>query len=957
MKLTFSKFEGPVLAGFRSLLVALCLCPMAGMATSTNYINTGTISGNPPQVDAINFFNSGTWFISTVAPYETANTLTYTNKGFMFGTPGWEFDLGPSITGSRTNLSAVFYNDNGATIQAGDGTIINMSGVFGGGSSLLIQATNIINRGSLIATPYGRIKLVGSTVTLSRSTLTIPPIQGVGSVNGQTNFLPDTAVYDEYWGESPTNVFTPDVWVGGTNAASAAGPNVAVANPCDVTNSAPYLGSNPGPFSGFTPSFYGWTNVVDPLSVSNIVTTNASVTVTNKIFRQAVFVAVNDPAMVTNSANGLVRFTPSGNVSNLFQTVSVWLHSTNGGDLYIQDTLGSRTNRGVIINASGQVPGNNPLTSCTAPTYRPANYVVTRLDSSFTNNAVGNVTPPPSDFLFVNSFSNALVTADVSAYQAYVDNLGYRPQWASLSNLPGQIVINANNLDLTRTVISNSGPEVVIRANNITGSSGAVISCENVSYYLNSSNGNVSMRNLATNGTLPAFVGTVSLWSAEWTNYNVIVYPSIPITNSTQMDYHVLLVDATGLSSTVPITVQDLVLQTNAVISDSMNVANSFLAKGSSLTLQGNLALGNNLPDWNSSLAPSLRYFTNSGSLSILNDAHFGDDTAVPYAAFVNSGSINVGGGETINSAYYQESGGFEDAPSGFLVNATTGLVQNAFIISGQDIAFAVGSLQLLGNSVIAAGNTLDFSVTNSLSTSGAATLECGNGFNLYVSPSSGTLGSSTITDSAPGNQLIDHAWAGLDSGAGATGTANNVAVGTLALVAQNPSQLPTFHFYGTTGNNAMYVNTLDLTGLGATAANITSFIQIDAGMKIYFANVQPALLSGQSTATVLQNQFPGQFIQDANAGLSVGGTSTNIVVSGIAARSARSFVLTWNSSAGATYSVLKSSVLSPSTTWPAIVTNYPAGGAIGGPLSYTDTTATVGPAFYRVMSGSRFAQ
>ncbi|MGH7992820.1 MAG: hypothetical protein ACREDQ_04845, partial [Limisphaerales bacterium] len=133
--------------------------------------------------------------------------------------------------------------------------------------------------------------------------------------------------------------------------------------------------------------------------------------------------------------------------------------------------------------------------------------------------------------------------------------------------------------------------------------------------------------------------------------------------------------------------------------------------------------------------------------------------------------------------------------------------------------------------------------------------------------------------------------------------------------------------------------------------------IQIDSGMKIYFASVQPALLSGQSTLTVLQNQFPGQFIQDANAGLSVGGTSTNIVISGIAAHPAGTFVLTWNSTAGATYSVLKSGVLSASTSWPAIVTNYPAGGAIGGPLSYTDTTATVGPAFYRVMAGSQVAQ
>jgi glucuronoarabinoxylan endo-1,4-beta-xylanase len=63
-------------------------------------------------------------------------------------------------------------------------------------------------------------------------------------------------------------------------------------------------------------------------------------------------------------------------------------------------------------------------------------------------------------------------------------------------------------------------------------------------------------------------------------------------------------------------------------------------------------------------------------------------------------------------------------------------------------------------------------------------------------------------------------------------------------------------------------------------------------------------------------------------------------------------FVLTWNSMAGATYSVLKTNILDGSTTnWPAIVTGYPAGGAAGGSLSFTDTTANAGSAFYRVTS------
>ncbi|HUA67933.1 MAG TPA: carbohydrate binding domain-containing protein [Candidatus Saccharimonadales bacterium] len=79
----------------------------------------------------------------------------------------------------------------------------------------------------------------------------------------------------------------------------------------------------------------------------------------------------------------------------------------------------------------------------------------------------------------------------------------------------------------------------------------------------------------------------------------------------------------------------------------------------------------------------------------------------------------------------------------------------------------------------------------------------------------------------------------------------------------------------------------------------------------------------------------------------------TSISVSNVSYNPAvPAFVLTWDSTAGATYSVLKTNVLDGSTAnWPAIITGYPAGGATGGSLSYTDTTATAGSAFYRVTS------
>jgi hypothetical protein len=950
------------------------------MATDQVFINNGIISGTtPPQVDAINFYNSGTWAIATGSPYETANTLTYTNTGggSMSASPGWEFDLGPTTAGFRT-WSSVFFNDNGCTVQALDGVIINVASITDGGSSVLVQATNIINKGRLLATPEGQIKLVGSTVNLSRSTLNIPPIQGVGSANDffLTNFTSDTSIFDEYWGEGNTNLSSPGVWQHGT-AVSAAFPDLTVFNPCATSNAAPLL--------SFTPSFCAWTNVADPNSVTNL--TNASggnFTVTNRFFRQAVFVAVHDSNIVTNNpgTNSLIRFTPTGSVSNLFQTVSVWLHSTNATDLYIVDTLGSQTNRGVLSNSGNTnlVPGSDPINPCTAPRFRPANYTVERVDGGFTNGFAGNVTPPPANFLYdvgsppsIMAFSNTTVIADVSAYQAYVDDLAYNPSWDALSNLPGRIIINANTLDLTRTVISNSGPEVVIQANNLIGSASAVISCQNLNYTLGSSNGMVNVLNLATNGTLPGLNGTVSLWSAEWTNYQSMVLGSgtNSVTNTMEFDFHVLLADASQLSTTVPVTVQNLTLQTNAVINDSMNLEGTFFFGGQSLTLNGSLSLSGNLQNWSAALAPTLLYFTNNGNLFIPNEANFGNDTAAPYTEFVNAGQI-VADGQTIRSLDIQiVNGGLNQT----LFGNFSAIAQSIEMTAGASISSAA-NMQLAANTVnlsqslLLANGAMNFSVTNSFLDNGLATIfECGNGFNLLAAPQSGNLSASTIIDVASSNTFdnvgpeIDHDWEGKDAGPAAAGTVNNAALGTLSLVAVAPAQLPTFHFYGNSQPNAMYVKTLDLSQLTGNPGDLTSMIQIDPGMTIYFANVTAnatfisKLTGGQTPATYLQSQFPNQFISDGNVGLSIGGPSTNIVISGIAARTAGSFVLTWNSTAGATYSVLKSGVLSPATNWPAIVTNYPAGGAIGGPLSYTDTTATVSPAFYRVMVGPQVAQ
>ena len=236
----------------------------------------------------------------------------------------------------------------------------------------------------------------------------------------------------------------------------------------------------------------------------------------------------------------------------------------------------------------------------------------------------------------------------------------------------------------------------------------------------------------------------------------------------------------------------------------------------------------------------------------IPNDAHFGDDGPTNYAAFVNHGSI-FSEGQTINSDYLEINGGENEAASAdFMATCKTGLVMNADISAAGDIQFFAGSLQI-DPSILSAGGAIDFIVTNSLSDAGFTTgnaFSC-NGFNLFIKPAAGDLLGTVITDVAQSDEELDHSWAGLDRGTNYAGFTNNVAVGELALVAQNTlAGDPLFRFTGTGSSNAMYVGYLDLSQLSTNnLAELKTELQIDPGMTIYYANVKLGFTPPSGTA------------------------------------------------------------------------------------------------------------
>lgn len=837
----------------RSLLSCLALVPLVVRGIDATYISPPSVTFPIPQIDAINFYNAGTWNIFTLSPFETAHTLNYTNKGSMTGSVGWEFDWGAPVLGPRS-WSANFFNDNNATITAVDYPLPNpiSSLILTPVSYLLVSATNIVNKGTLVAGAGGEIILSGANVNLTHSQMEITPIVPAGSVNG-TNFTPDRAIYDEYWGMTNTLRVGGSPW-NGTNVNGFTGQNIG--EPCGVFGDI-----NIGPFVPTVIDSVSNNTGLFPVTATNIGGSTHTVLWATNQFRQAVFVLVD-----TNAIQAQIRFLPSGNPTNLFETVAVQLSSviTNvinrqpqTNSIYLVDTLASDFHPALLPNQIVY-----PFAACSGTTFRPTNYLVSRLEPyAFSHGVPGLGAPPDTFFYDLLTFSNAVVSGgEWAAYSALIGNLAAEvPAGVSVTNLPGRVRIYANNLNLNQTKVRAEG-QILIQATNLISSVNAAMDCQNLSYNLGTTNGSLNFTNLAF-PLVTRLHGTIDMWSGFWTNFSIVITdnytltnavstntPPItnsswlptPLTNVLQINLYIFVVDASGLTNTVPVTVQDLILHsTNIVISDSVNVDQSFLLAGQSATLQGNVRLSGALQNWTYANAPTLRYFTNNGFLSIPNAAHFGDDGPANYLAFVNNGSI-FAGGQMIDSVNLQINNGLNQSFSdGFYAVAQTAQLTGATINSASDIQFFANTLQI-SQSTLSAGDALDFTVTNSLSDGGAGSgnlFVCQNGFNLWIKPASGELLNTTINDVALGQAWVDHVWAGQDFGATVAGYANNAAIGTLILapsvVPQPTGYEPLFAFSGATGGNGMYVSILDLSLL----TDYANEIQIDPSLTIYFAS------------------------------------------------------------------------------------------------------------------------
>lgn len=965
------------------LLLGLLWAPLVAMATppyswiSSDY---GSLfnNANLPQIDATNFVNTGTWAISTVslstyAPilYETSQTLNYTNRGTMISQIGWEFDNGPLPTGGR-GWSANFFNANNATISSLDGPVPTFLQQIVQESFLIVSATNIVNQGLLSAGAGGEIILSGGSINLSHSGgLEITPIVGVGSRSGTTNFTSDTSIYSEYWAASNGNVtVTGPLW-DGTNYYMPF-PVGGVGLPCGISNQVRTVGP-------FTPDLANsvTTNVGPFVLVLTNDSTGGSISnllVYTNLYRQAVFVYLGP-----NNIIGQTRFTPTGDPSNAFDIVAIQLGTvalnvvTDQGQtdsVYIVDSFAASTNHDV-----GPDTQIDPNAVCTDLPLRPNAYNVGRIVPLQFSAGLTNVVVPPATFFYQPNFTNYVVAgASGAAYEFRVDNEAAQvPPNGSVTDLPGRVRVYANNLNLNQAHVRAEG-QIVIQASNLISSLNAAMDCQNLSYNIGSTSGNLNFTSLAV-PQVGRLNGTVQMATAVWSNLMVNIYVNFAptnagagppyvesdITNIVLVNLSVTVVDASGLQSTVPVTVQDLILHsTNIVVSDSVVVDESLILDGLSATLAGNMTLAGDLQSWVYTNAPSLRYFTNNGYLSIGSGyaaypsgaAHFGDDGPTNYLTFVNNGTIDAGE-QYINSMNIQINSGAYDYCNygGFTATAqNAATLTGATVESQSDMQFAANNLYTYNGCLLLTLGTLNLTVNFALDDGGPAAgnnFYCQNGFNLTQKPTRGDLKGTTIASYAPLNNEIYHTWAGADWGTDVIkGYNNNASVQTLALVPegpQDPGYQPLFDFFGATGANGLYVSNLDLSLLDNYAAEM----YIDSSITIYF--VSAILNSGVNTG----GQTPEQFLDHQfNNHLRWMGVSSLVKpkalkfgLTGSYKGANGQFQLVGNCPAGQTNFVIQAST--DLKNWVPIFTN-------NGPFgTYTDPSAGAYPyRFYRTVSG-----
>ena len=833
--------------GFLSILMASAsVWALPPQPPAEVYHNKTTVLN--PQVNALNFINEGDITALGNFLWDTQNTRTFTNRGSMFGAPGFRFEHVDAPFGFRTPADTFFNSSAGEILAADTGgfafVIDGAAGTFNFSSTSLIKvnAHSVTNRGLLNVGANGFIQLHGRSVDLTAGALVVgdldDPLSGGGGFGSgvpsrfDTNFFPAPGVYDDAWG------------IGSYTNTQVAG---------IITPGVPPLISTPIPPPILTNNFVDGLPGNILLNEPLIWTREEVIDETNEVV-QILAVQVSDPNLTVLGSFDTMTWWDGPVGDFLTAIVELQVVSTDfatfglvTNSLYIADQLGSSTNRSLMENLR-------------FGTFRPGNFVVFRGFPNQFGGTPGSNTiredilqakldPTPYDPYDNITYLGQVFTNDWAAYDASVESVAARlpvlPDVA-VTNLGGQVEVYAQELVMRNTRIRGEG-FVTLNGTNVLINGENIVDSPRLGINFGSGSGNLQI-----NEFVPDFVerfnGSFSAYGTVFTNYyertNIALPTDIYDTNITivtqqvEVRFHVTIVDARGLQTREPVTVYDLKLtSTNGpasiVFNENLTLLNNvridtrnlLFGPGSSLDLPFGLSYTNLL---------NVQTFTNFGSIFAGEAVDLRTSLNDPFDSFFNGGLL-FGNGVEIWAEEFGNTGVI------FSQTVIDIRARNFRIDSG--LFDAVGDIRLSGENLtfsnleIASGARLVLDISGTLTDTGPLapnTITVDAGVEMTAKRPAGDLLGTAITMQARPGDVVGLVWAGEDREASVSGFQNNLALGMLTL---SGGRFSLFEFLPALLDSALYVDVLEFSGTNVTSlAGITNSVIL--GMNVYYSDV-----------------------------------------------------------------------------------------------------------------------
>jgi len=894
----------------KSILLWLGLSGLAFGGPAPVFNNYGVLD-TVTNINAVRFINSGVINFDTGVIYYPLSTAYFTNTGTMTGFPGFEFaDVSPSTI--HPSVSFV----NRGVITGSDGG--------GSPSKIVVNATTVVNSGTLVTGNNGTMTVTGKNVDLSYGI-----VEAGNSAGASAGSIGDTLTAEQYFWVTQTQgstaqLFTEDaantfdlVW-GATNGLMARVANLITPDPIPdglysinlpgffATNRSGFASRQPVRAQGLTA--FAYTYAVPPGQITNIyydvvlldanaadfLDPNLMVTVQFGSNTPGVagfnYVPPNPSATGTtggqNNANGvpiLVTYSEATTDPITGNTVTNSAYLEDDGDTVGLITVAQNA---ADVGSPYSRPDSFELTF-TAPPQIPAMDLVPTNTVFATANISGmNMA---SAVLMTNGVYEAQIGVNPESLSGSFGGLTGLETLANIpdvSNSPGRLTINAENLNLHNLKLNSEGL-LTINATNVTGLP-TVFGFSTADINLGAKTSSLVVSNL-----IPILFeqlrGDIEGWDGTWDNLQTNI--SSTATNIVDIHTHVLYA-AQNLNSKYTPTVRNFYLKsTNMVVRDNVEVIQNSIFNGRNLTIISNIFLTQSAGNFTPANAPNLKNLLVASNASFIADSlldvgfHLPVTVTSPIGrgysvlSVTNQGLIQATA-PTLLARTIENDGKIQTVNNGSVILAANTLGfgystnEGVAILSGGTVTLSANTIEITNTTIDA--NQLILTPVKELTDFVAGTLATNgdlvnfwavtNELELTRKPAKGDLYGTQIHLIAKDGPPTFVIWAGADKGDSPSGFVNNAVIGDLILDRETNTAVMEFNAAG--NKNALYVNYLELTN--ASASDYTENVIVDPHLKIYFAaanvpinkvtNISPQFVyAANSVAEAFAAREPGR--------------------------------------------------------------------------------------------------